>query len=169
MAWRTSALFFTLTLLLSSAWAFIPQAHTQSTIITSNTQRGAGNTARLSAITQQIGLRLAKLEKCNKAGLVYDPDDTLADSNNCTVGISICGDNGQLYGLNHPNSNADDCVDGLQVKSSGEVVFNKPTNHPNGFKVGETNACNGANVGLLRYKSSDEQLQICLNGTWNEI
>ena len=145
------------------------QVPAQSEFVTSDVQRGAGNTARLSALTQQIGLRLAKLEKCNKAGLVYDPDDSMADGNDCTVGKAICGDNGRLYGRNHPDSNADDCVKGLQIKPSGEVVISKPTNHPNGFKVGETNACNGSNVGLLRYKSSVQQLQICYGGTWNEI
>ena len=161
-----------LTLALSALFliATAPQeAFAQSALVKSDMQRGAGNTARLSALTQQIGLRLAKLEKCNKAGLVYDKDDLMADGNGCTVGKAICGDNGRLYGLNHTDNNPDDCVKGLQIKQSGEVIINKPTNHPNGFKVGETNACNGSNVGLLRYESSVEQLQICYGGTWNEI
>ena len=145
------------------------QASAQGALVKSDIQRGAGNTARLSALTQQIGLRLAKLEKCNRAGLVYDPDDPLADINDCSVGNALCGDNGRLYGLNHPDSNANGCVAGLQVKPSGEVVVNKPSNHPNGLKVGETNNCNAGNKGLLRYESTAEQLQICNGATWNEF
>lgn len=146
-------------------------APAQSALITSGAQRGAAGTARLSAMTQQLGIRLGNLEVCNKKGLVYDKDAPLAlrDGDDCVVGANPCGDDGMLYGPNHPNALPSGCVPDFKVETDGTVTFTQLSDHTAGAKLGEPTLCDGttATEGTLRYKTIDDEVQICDDtGTW---
>ena len=156
---------FTLILVASA-----PQpAPAQGALVTSGAQQGAAGTARLSAMAQQLGIRLAKLEVCNEKGLVYDPDDALADADDCAVGANPCGNSGMLYGPSHPNADADGCVPDVKVESDGTVTFSELSTHSEGAQLGSPTTCTSTTEGTLRYKTATSKLQLCDGSAWTDL
>ena len=74
-----------------------------------------------------------------------------------------CGSQGMMYGGNHPNADAEDCLPDFQIQEDGKVAVS------GGLQLGDYTICNATAEGTLRYVASQKTVLLCDGLSWIEL
>ncbi|WPZ34093.1 thrombospondin type-1 domain-containing protein [Thalassobaculum sp. OXR-137] len=119
---------------------------------------GAKGNAQIKMLMDENALRRA--ETVANAGSITTLGATLDAS---LTSLGDCGSQGMMFGGDHPNSDAQDCLPDLRIEDDGKVTLS------GGVQLGDYAVCNATSEGTLRYVSSQKTVLLCDGASWIEL